>query len=445
VAIAAPGTVGSAERGAGERRAFPRGLIGILVLGGVAEFALLALWQRNGYWDFSDGVYAQSARQFLHGLVPYRDFAAAQPPPIYLTGTLLLAVHDGLASVRVGMAALDLATAVLVGVSVWRLCGNRWAAVAAAGLAPLVPITLHEHAQLTPETLAAPLVFGGALCCARPARTILGGALLGLAALCKLAFVVPALAVVLVAPARRKALASLVVTDAVLSTLSIAVFGTGVWREAVQAQLDVGGAPLHYAGGLLAQGAWSECALVVGAGAALLLAWRDPGVVDEPALLRSLGVAAGAGLLIALTVLKRGSYINVLAVADPPLLALAACGATLGWRRRRSWRPVVVGLGALLAVESLSLLVSPGDPWAAKRPGARSGLAWSASPASVDREADVASRCPASVAYSGTPYVAFLATRRMPGDQPDLFMLQARANSRFAKRAAADEPRCPGA
>ena len=65
---------------------------------------LLAAWQRNGYWDFSDGVYAESAREFLHGLVPYQDFAAAQPPLVYLVGVVLVAIYDGLASVRAGMA-----------------------------------------------------------------------------------------------------------------------------------------------------------------------------------------------------------------------------------------------------------------------------------------------------------------------------------------------------
>ena len=74
----------------------PRGLvlIGLLVLGAALELALLLAWQRNADWGFSGGVYADSAREFLHGLVPYRDFAAAQPPPAFLFGALLLAVGD---------------------------------------------------------------------------------------------------------------------------------------------------------------------------------------------------------------------------------------------------------------------------------------------------------------------------------------------------------------
>lgn len=36
-----------------------------------SEMALLALWQRNGCWDFSDGIYARRARELLHGVAPY--------------------------------------------------------------------------------------------------------------------------------------------------------------------------------------------------------------------------------------------------------------------------------------------------------------------------------------------------------------------------------------
>jgi hypothetical protein len=419
-------------------------MVVFLVVGGLVELVLLAAWQRNGYWDFSDGVYALSAREFVHGLVPYRDFAAAQPPPVYLVGALLLGVHDGLTSLRAGLGVVDLATAALVGVSVWRLSGHRWIAVAAAAAAPLLAISLHEHAQLTPETLAAPLLLAGALWGARPSRNAAGGVCLALAAACKVAFVIPALAIALAFPRRRRAILVLVASDALLGALSSALFGTGVWREAIEAQLQVGRASLHYAGGLLAQGAWSEFVLVIGAAAAVYLGWTGKAQLREPRLLRTLAAAAVAGLALSFTVFKRGSYINVLVVAEPPLLALAACGAAWFWQRWRQWRAMVVALGAFLALQSISLLISPANPWAAKRPGAQSGLAWSASPATVDRAVSAAGRCPMTLAFSGDPYVAFLAMRRMPGDQPDLFMLaNARTDAAFARRAARDQPRCP--
>jgi hypothetical protein len=426
------------------RSAFPWPLVALLIAGGVAEFALLALWQRNGYWDFSDGVYAQSARELIHGLAPYRDFAAAQPPPVYLVGALLLLIHDGLASLRAGLALVQLASAVLVSVSVWRLTRGRWVAVGAAAIAPLLPISLHEHAQLIPETLSAPLLLAGALGCARPRHAAVGGVLLALAVSCKLAFVVPAVAIVAVSPARRQATLSLLLAGAALAGSSLAVFGTGVWRQAVVAQLDVGRASLHYAGGLLAQGAWSELALVIPAAGALSVAARAPQTVDDHDLVRTIGAGAATALLLALTVFKRGSYINVLVVAEPLLLVLAAAGAAWLWRLRTGWAAVSVVLGALLAAQSISLLVSPSRPSMSKRPGARTGLEWSAGPAAVDQAVSVARRCPAGLAYSRDPYFAFLAKRRMPGGQPDLFMLRyAGADRVFARRAAADQPRCP--
>ena len=64
-----------------------------------------------------------------------------------------------------------------------------------------------------------------------------------------------AVAIALSTRQRREATGSLIIAGLVLAIASIAAFGTGVWREAVDAQLQVGNASLHYAGGLIAQGA----------------------------------------------------------------------------------------------------------------------------------------------------------------------------------------------
>jgi hypothetical protein len=58
-------------RSEGITRGAALALAGVLVL----ELALLAAWQRNGYWDFSDGVYAETARVLLHGHSLYTDTA----------------------------------------------------------------------------------------------------------------------------------------------------------------------------------------------------------------------------------------------------------------------------------------------------------------------------------------------------------------------------------
>lgn len=161
-------------------------------------------------------------------------------------------------------------------------------------------------------------------------------------------------------------------------------------------------------------------------------------------LMRPLAAAALSGLLLIFTVFKLGSYINVLVVAEPPLLVLAAVGAVWLVGRFRV-APVVVGLLlTLLAAQIISLLIDPADPAIAKRPGARKGLTWSAGPGQVDVTVGIARLGPPGRAYSGDPYYAFLSGRRMPGNQPDLFMMAyAPIDGIFARRAAADQPRWP--
>lgn len=414
----------------------------ILGIAGTVEIVLLFVWQGNAYWSFSDGVYAESSRLFLHGLTPYRDFAAAQPPPVFLVGALMLAISDTPAALHVGLGVVDFGTAYLVAVAVWRLTEAAAPAVVAGIVAPLLPITLNSHAQLLPETLAAPLVLAAALTCARDYDSWTGGVLLALAVWCKFAFVLPALAVAVVAARRRRTLVAAALALIALIAASLLAFGSGLWRETVTAQLDVGDAAAHYVGGLLAQVAWSELPLLGGAllfgAAARVDAFRDR------ALVRTLGAAAVGGVMLAVSLFKRGSYLNVMAVADPVLLAIAVAGAAQAWARWRRTAAVVVVGSILLAGESLSLLAHPSDPWLAVRPFAASGLAWSAGPDQVTRAVAAARRCPAPDAYSGLPYIAFLAGRRMPGNQPDLFMLSnASTDARFAHRAAVDLPVCP--
>ncbi len=413
----------------------------LAVLLAAVEFTLLAIWQGNADWGFSNGVYAETAREFLHGFVPYKQVAAAQPPPVFLLGALLLAIDDGPAALHIGLGAIDLLTAALVALAVWRLERRRVPALAAGLLAPLVPITLAGHAQLVPETLAAPLVLGGAILCATPRRAGWGALLLALAVLCKVAFVIPALAIVLSVPERRRLVVLLAGAAIGLFGVSIAVFGLGVWREAILAQLQIGRAGIHYVAGLLAQAAWNELPLLAGALAFVIAALRRPPV---PRLVRTMSAASLGGLLLALTLFKRGSYIDVLAVAEPPLVVLSAAAVARGWRRCTAAWAVVLLLGALLLAQTVSLLVSPGDPAIATRPFARAGLRWTESRAAVARSVAAARRCPARLAYSGDPWIAFLADRRMPGEQPDLFILAgAREDRAFALRAAQDRPLCP--
>jgi hypothetical protein len=410
-------------------------------LGAVGLLVALAAWQRNGYWEYSDGVYAASARELLHGRDLYGQMAGAQPPLVYLAGALLLAIHDGLASIRAGMALFDLATASLVVAVVWRLTGRAWLAAGSGLVALLLPWTLHEHAQLTPETLGAPLVLGSALLAARAPRAVTAGALGALAVACKLAFALPVLLIALSAARRRRALGSLAACAAVLALAGTAVFGTGLWRESVVAQLEVGSHALHYVGGLWAQAAWNLAPFAVPAVAAVLLRER----AREPRLVVTTAAAAIGSLLLVATVYKNGTYLNVVQLAEAPLLSLAAAGAVWLLDIRATPALAAGGCLALLGVAQVaSLLAAPDNPRPFARPFAASSPGRASSPAGVRRATDAARACPPGVAYSGPPYIAFLARRRMPGHQPDQFIIaNARQDARFAKLAAADQPRCP--
>jgi hypothetical protein len=183
---------------------------------------------------------------------------------------------------------------------------------------------------------------------------------------------------------------------------------------------------------------------VLPAAAGVWLVWTHRERPLDMDLMRTLVAAAVAGLLLVFTVFKMGSWINVLVVAEPPLLALAAAGAIWSARRSRAATIAIGLLGVLLAAQIVSILIDPADPSIANRPGARKALAWTAGPGTVDLTVDVARLGPPTRAYSGFPYYAFLSHRRMPGNQPDLFMLAyAPVDATFARRAAADQPRWP--
>ncbi len=149
------------------RSSLGRAAVAVWAVAAAALLVLLALWQRNGYWEYSDGVYALTARLVADGHGLYDEVAAAQPPPIYLVAAGVLSVSDGLTALRASLAAVELATSALVLVAVWRLTRVRAAAVIAALLVLVTPWALREHAQLLPETFAAPLLLAAALAAGR--------------------------------------------------------------------------------------------------------------------------------------------------------------------------------------------------------------------------------------------------------------------------------------
>ncbi len=422
-----------------------RWLVAWLVLA-AAALAALAAWQAQGYWEYSDGVYSLSARQLLDGQALYRDFAAAQPPPLYLLGAGALALSDSPAAIRVLMALCEAATSLLVLVAVWRLTRRPAVALGAALACFVTPWALREHAQLLPETVAAPLLMGAALAAGRRGGALAAGILGAVAASCKVAFVLPALAIVLAARPRRRALSGFAGAGAVVALTGLLVFGEPLWTNVVAAQAQTGRAALSYVGGLWAQAGWNAAPLLLLAA----LAWPGRAALADADLARSLLAAAIGSLLLLATLLKHGSWLTVMVVAEPPLLCLAACGvsAVLAERERSTRRRARVlaaaaaAAVALLAAQAGSLLFAPDDPTVFTRPFAASSPARGLSDAQVQRAvAEIRRRCPPGTRYSGPPYLAFVAGRPIAGHQPDPFMIENAEKLAHLRRAAREDPR----
>lgn len=410
------------------------------LLASAALLTTLGFMRGEAFWSTSDGIYALTARQLLGGLDIYSEVAAAQPPPVYMVGAALLWIDDSLTALRGGLELVTLATALLVGFATWRLTGRAWLAAAAGVLTPLMPVMLHQNALLTPETLGAPLLLGAALAAARPGGAAPAGTLAALAAGTKLSFALPALAILLAGHARGRSLAWFAATAVALAAIATAIWGADVWRAVVVAQAQSGSTALRHLPGLLAQEAWNALPLVVLAGLGLA-SRRRPG--DE-VLLRTVAAAAAGGLLLGVTVIKLGTYVNAVQVAEPALVVLAAGGVAWILDRTPGWRLLAAGAALLLVAQSGSLLLSPSDPRPHTRPFADSGPRQLLSAEQVEALARAARACPPGTPYPGIPFLAFVAERRVPGDQPDVFILGSEANRRFAERAAAERSvACP--
>jgi hypothetical protein len=407
--------------------------------------ALLFAWERGAYPNYAEGVYLFSARMILDGAVPYRDFIAAHPPLLFYAGTAVLGAWDSIDAIRVALAGAAVVSGGLVAVAVMRLTASSVAAVAAGVATILAPWTLHEHALLMPETFGAPLLMASAVLAARERTAMWAGLLAAVAVGFKWPFLLGGLAVAAAAPApaRLRYIAALAGGFAAGVLASFALFGAGrLYHQLVVAQQEVGWHTLHEVGGYAVQAVWNLVPLVVPAALGLWFARDRAG----DALVRTLGALALAGLVLVGTVAKTGTYINTIALAEPPLVALAAAGL-VGLFRVGAPRWAIAGAlaaVALGAVEVASFVARPEDPRLFVRPLSARAHNWTGADA-VDREVAAARRCPAGVAYSGQPYVAFIARRRMPGDEPDQFLMQnaPEASAAAAEAAAAEPVRCP--
>jgi hypothetical protein len=423
--------------------ALPPAVLARYLIPAVALAAALLAWWGEAYWNYSEGVYLLTARSLDAGL--YSDIAAAQPPPLFWVGGAILAIDDTVLAVRAVLAALGVVTGLLVTVAAWRLTRSDWGS-ALAGVASLVaPWHLHESLTLTPEAIAAPLLLGAALLAAgSPRRSALAGVLAAVAASFKLAFALPAAALTLGASARGRYAAAAAIAFAAVAAIALALYGGDLIDNVVTGQAQTGTRGIGTAAPLFAQVAWNLAPLLLPAA----LAWWLRDRLSDAALLRSLGALLAGELLLVPTVIKLGTSLNLLAVIEPTAIALAAAGVIALLRADVRGRGRLVtaacACGALALAQSASLVATPEHPRVFARPFSALAYDRPLSDAEVAAAVRRARACPPGVAYSGAPYLAFAAGRRMPGDQPDTFLLaHARIHAAKARAAAADVPRCP--
>lgn len=425
-------------------RRVPRGHLAapsvlLCLVAGVAVLLLELVWRGRSYWSFSDGVYLETSRMLLEGQDLYADVAAAQPPALFLAGAAILSASSSLTWVHAVLSLVGLVNAILVAVVVRRLTG-RTALAGLAGVTSLVlPWTVRGHLDFTPESFAAPLLLVALLLGTRRQTARWAGVAAALAVAFKLAFLLPVLALVLVAPAASRArfAAATGATLLVGTVGALLVWGGVLFDGVVTAQGEVGFQP-DVVPGYLAQAAWNVGPLLV---AALPLV-RGRSAVDDQALLRSTAALTAASLLLVLTVLKRGSYLNVIQVVEPAMVALVFCALAVSAVRVQV--AALLLLGVVLA-QSAALVIAPGDPKAFSRPFSAKAGGWVLSGEEVDARIAAARACPDGMPYSGDPYLAFLADRRMPGDQADLFILRWAPATLAPQRArlTAEEAVCP--
>lgn len=418
------------------------------VAAGAGALALLHLWRGHSYWLFSEGVYLATARAIADGAELYTDVAAAQPPPLLLLGAGLLEVSDSLLFVRGALALATLVTGGLVVLMVWRLTG-RPAVAASAGLVALVtPWTLREHATLTPDPLAAGPLLGAALLAARRGRTagIFAGALGALGASLKLAFLLPVAAVAVAARRRGPYVAGALLLAVALAVPSFVAWGGELWENVVEAQgetgLQVGRLP-----GLLGQTAWNLGPLL----ALAALAWPARARARDPVLLRTATALLLGSLALTAGFVKDGTYLNQLAVVEPVAVALAACGLTwfledrlLFGARRRLAAGMALAACVLVALQSVSLLALPESPYPFGNPFLSRAPGHELSDAEVESAARAARSCPPGAPYSGSPFIAYVADRPLPGGQPDRFIvLESTVHADLREEVLEDGPLCP--
>ena len=404
-------------------------LIGALVL------VALHFWRGIEYWNYSEGVYAYTSRLFAHGGDLYGHIVVAQPPWQFIFGAGALEIHDSLTFLRLAVGLAQLGAGVLAAVAVWRLTENPWATAFAPALTLLTPWALHEHGALTPELLAPPVLLGAALLAARPNTAGYAGALAAVAPFLKWPYALAVIAIVLFSAAPKKAFVGAAIATVVQAVAFTAIFGFGLWDDTVIAQLSSGRRGLDVLKGVWGQSFWSLIGLV----ALAALVWHKRAQLLDRPLAKVLGALAVAMLATLITNTKDGTGLNVIVPIEVVLVPLALSAVAITSLR---WiAPIAL---AFTLAQSLSLVLSPNTATPFIYPSSQRG-AWGRDSDAAQVEAAVAKAeaCPPGVVYGGPPFIALLAHRAMPDEQPDQFLPSRSTHLADVQKAMdAVQPRC---
>jgi hypothetical protein len=416
------------------------------VLAGLGTMIAVHLLLLHTYWDYSEGVYALSAHEILHGADLYGTIVGAQPPGVFLVGAALEAIHSGVEFLRFGVGLLQVIAGLISAAIVARISTSRMAATAAAALTLLTPWAVHEHGALTPELVALPVMLGAAFLAARPGRgAAMGtGLLCGLLVLVKYPLAIPALVLVAVARDRWRTAATAGLTLGAGLAVSWGLAGNGYWTDTVIAQMHSGSRSVHALSGFWAQAGWNVIGLLVPALVAVAL-WRR--AADRRQLLVA-GTLAAANLVTFLSNVKQGTGLNIAVPVEASLVPLALCGATFALREFSARRALAVlclaGIAFTLA-QSASLIASPSNAIPFER--AFSAPAWEIALTAPEFQDLVANarRCPPGEPYGGPPLAALAAGRELPAGQADEFLpTHSPTLAAVARQIAAVHPVCPG-
>jgi hypothetical protein len=369
----------------------------------------------HNFISFSDGVYMYAASEGAHAL--YSVVAVSLPPASLLLTAAVWKVSPHIETVRLALAFAGLATALLTYLVARRLFGlGSWTAALAATIALTGPV----HAQfvgvegellLTPLMLALALALDGR----RRALTI---ALLGAGFFCKLTWAPFFLAAIVIVARRegvraaaRTAAASLAF-GAALYAAAMAAFGWSAHDLVSQLVLAESNSGLQFD-------------LVLGLVAVVVVLWW-PFLVLGIAGLRETGdvmrLLLAAGAVGSLSMIKQGTFFNVLDPLEPLLATLAVAGGVSLWRRRRHALVLVCALGATVHVAS----VADGGLGTALPIPVGAALVNTHNEAQVDGiAAAIRTHSRPGEAVLVNPFFALAADRREPFHAADWFILHA--------------------